>query len=61
MNAFVKRAEEREDIPADLRKHFDSDVTKIKNATNLIFTIFINQMENMSAEQNNWKHPFERK
>lgn len=42
-------------ISPDLRKHFESDVTKLKNATNSIFSIFTSQMQNIAVEKNQWQ------
>lgn len=47
--------EENEEISVDLRKHFESDVQKLKNATSSILSIFISQMENISVEKNQWQ------
>ena len=44
-----------EAISADLRRHFESDVQKLKNATNSIQSIFVSQMENISVEKNKWQ------
>jgi len=44
-----------EAISADLRRHFESDVQKLKNATNSIQSIFVSQMENISVEKNQWQ------
>ncbi len=44
-----------EAISADLRRHFESDVEKLKNATNSIQSIFVSQMENISVEKNQWQ------
>lgn len=46
---------EDEGISTDLRKHFESDVQKLKNATNSILSIFVSQMENISVEKNQWQ------
>jgi hypothetical protein len=44
-------------ISSDLRKHFSSDVAKLKNATHSIVQTFISQMENIAVEKNTWhKH-----
>ncbi|MFD1926454.1 hypothetical protein ACFSFY_00005 [Sporosarcina siberiensis] len=43
-----------ENISVNLRKHFESDVQKLKNATNSILSIFVSQMENISVEKNQW-------
>ena len=45
---------EKEGISVDLRKHFSSDVSAIKDAVNLIQSIFINQMNRIAVEKNNW-------
>ena len=47
--------EGNEAISADLRRHFESDVQKLKNATNSILSIFVSQMENISVEKNQWQ------
>ena len=47
--------ESNEAISADLRRHFESDVQKLKNATNSILSIFVSQMENISVEKNQWQ------
>lgn len=47
--------ENKEEISEDLRKHFQSDVQKLKNATSSILSIFISQMENVSVEKNRWQ------
>lgn len=47
--------EDNESISIDLRKHFESDVQKLKNATNSIQAIFVSQMENISVEKNQWQ------
>jgi hypothetical protein len=47
--------ENNEEIPADLRTHFQSDVQKMKNATNSIVSIFVSQMENIAVEKDKWK------
>ncbi|MCP3764846.1 hypothetical protein NLX67_21230 [Domibacillus sp. A3M-37] len=39
----------------DLRRHFESDIQKLKNATNSIMSIFASQMENLSVEKNQWE------
>jgi len=44
-----------ETISVNLRKHFESDVQKLKNATNSIISIFVSQMENVSVEKNQWE------
>lgn len=41
-------------VSPDLRKHFESDVAKLKNATNSIISIFTSQMENITVEKNQW-------
>lgn len=46
---------EENGIPLDLRKHFESDIQKLKNATNSIISIFTSQMENISVEKNQWQ------
>lgn len=43
------------EISPDLRKHFESDVQKLKNATNAIISTFVSQMENISVEKNQWQ------
>lgn len=47
--------EGNETISVDLRRHFESDVQKLKNATNSIVSIFVSQMENISVEKNQWQ------
>lgn len=47
--------EGNESISVDLRRHFESDVQKLKNATNSILSIFVSQMENISVEKNQWQ------
>lgn len=47
--------EGNEAISVDLRRHFESDVQKLKNATNSIQSIFVSQMENISVEKNQWQ------
>jgi chromosome segregation ATPase len=41
-------------ISHELRKNFSSDISSLKDATNLITTIFINQMNRIAVEKNNW-------
>jgi len=45
---------EKESISPQLRKHFTSDVAAIKEATTLITSIFLNQMNRISVEKTNW-------
>lgn len=45
---------EKSGIPFDLRKHFGSDIAALKDATNLIQSIFVNQMNRVAVEKNNW-------
>jgi chromosome segregation ATPase len=45
---------EKSGVPADLRKHFSSDLSAIKDATNSILTLFVNQMNRIAVEKNNW-------
>jgi len=47
--------EGNEAISVDLRRHFESDVQKLKNATSSILSIFVSQMENISVEKNQWQ------
>lgn len=47
--------EGNETVSVDLRRHFESDVQKLKNATNSIISIFVSQMENISVEKNQWQ------
>lgn len=44
-----------DEISPDLRKHFESDVQKLKNATSSIVSIFVSQMENIAVEKNQWQ------
>lgn len=44
-----------EAISADLRSHFESDVQKLKNATNSVLSIFVSQKENISGEKDQWQ------
>lgn len=44
-----------EKIPVDLQSIFQSDVAKLKMATNAINTLFISQMENLSTEKIVWQ------
>lgn len=53
--------DKNETISVDLRKHFESDVQKLKNATNSIMSIFVSQMENVSVEKNMWEATTEKK
>ena len=48
-------SDDNEEISPVLRNHFESDVTKLKNATNSIVSIFVSQMENIVVEKNQWK------
>lgn len=52
--------ESNEMISVDLRKHFENDVQKLKNATNSILSIFVSQMENISVEKNMWEDTTEK-
>ena len=45
---------EKEHISLDLRKHFSSDVSSLKDATTLITSIFLNQMNRISVEKAAW-------
>lgn len=45
---------EKSGVPADLRKHFSSDLSAIKDATNSILSLFVNQMNRIAVEKNNW-------
>lgn len=45
-------------LSPDLKKHFESDIGKIRNATNSILSIFISQMENIVVEKNHWQGVF---
>jgi hypothetical protein len=47
---------DNEEISPDLRRHFESDVQKLKNATSSIVSIFVSQMENIVVEKNQWKN-----
>ncbi|NLP50235.1 hypothetical protein [Bacillus sp. RO1] len=42
-------------ISPGLRKNFESDIAKLKNATNSIIQTFTSQMENMTVEKNTWE------
>lgn len=53
-------SEDNEGISPDLRRHFESDVQKLKNATNSIVSIFVSQMENIVVEKNQWKMNLEK-
>ena len=44
-----------EKIPTDLQSQFQSDIAKLKMATNAINTLFIGQMENLSTEKIVWQ------
>lgn len=50
-----------DEISPDLRKHFESDIQKLKNATNSIISIMTSQMENISVEKNQWEALTEKK
>ncbi|WP_282155811.1 hypothetical protein [Cytobacillus gottheilii] len=45
---------EKDGIPSSLRKSFSSDITALKDATNLITTTFINQMNRVSVQKKEW-------
>lgn len=45
---------EKNGIPVELRKHFGSDLAALKDATNLITTLFINQMNRVAVEKKGW-------
>lgn len=45
---------EKSGVPADLRKHFGSDLSALKDATNSIISLFCNQMNRIAVEKNNW-------
>jgi chromosome segregation ATPase len=45
---------EKSQISLELRKHFSSDVSALNDATALITNIFINQMNRIAVEKNNW-------
>lgn len=45
---------EKSGISPDLRKNFSSDISSLKDATNLITSIFINQMNRIVVEKGNW-------
>jgi chromosome segregation ATPase len=45
-------------IPKDLRKHFQSDVAKLKDATSSIIGIFTSQMNAMVVEKNWWEKSY---
>ncbi|MFT9497789.1 MULTISPECIES: hypothetical protein [Bacillota] len=45
---------EKSGVPSDLRKHFSSDLAAIKDATNSITSLFLNQMNRIAVEKNNW-------
>lgn len=45
---------EKDSISPHLRKHFSSDVSALKEATTLINSIFLNQMNRISVEKTNW-------
>lgn len=44
-----------ESVSPDLGRHFESDVQKLKNATNSTVSIFVSQMENVLVEKNQWQ------
>ncbi|WP_269920022.1 hypothetical protein [Caldifermentibacillus hisashii] len=46
---------DKEGVPANLRIHFNSDITALKDATNSIINLFINQMNRIAVEKNNWE------
>ncbi|MEK3992799.1 hypothetical protein [Robertmurraya sp. FSL R5-0851] len=45
---------DKENISPELRKHFSSDVSALKEAMNLINTLFLNQMNRIAVEKGNW-------
>ncbi|WP_066297793.1 hypothetical protein [Bacillus sp. FJAT-29937] len=45
---------EKNGVPADLRRHFSSDLAALKDATNSITSLFISQMNRVAVEKNNW-------
>lgn len=47
-------SDENEEIPVDLRKSFQQDIQKLKNATTSIVSLFTSQMENIAVEKDRW-------
>lgn len=47
-------SDENDDIPVDLRRSFQQDVQKLKNATNSIISLYTSQMENIAVEKDRW-------
>jgi chromosome segregation ATPase len=45
---------EKSGVPLELRKHFGSDLASIKDATNLITSLFLTQMNRIAVEKNTW-------
>lgn len=46
---------ENDGIPTSLKRHYRTDLDSLKEAMNLIQTIFINQMNRLSVEKKNWE------
>lgn len=46
---------DKDGISPALRQHFNSDVAALKEATSLITTTFINQMNRIAVEKENWE------
>ncbi|HDX9701702.1 TPA: hypothetical protein ROY42_005625 [Bacillus thuringiensis] len=55
LDMMAKDLEESDQVSADIKRHFTSDMSKLTDAINSVRFIFLSQMEAIAVEKNKWE------